>query len=212
MGTVDIRGDEVRIYKNGGSAELAIENATKANTGGFLKNIGAGLTEFDFVSMVTFSNLAAITAKAGDIPGQAAYVQSDTTLGDGGDSFYYWNATSTTAADGFGVIQATGIVTGRWIRVNSNSVFYGTTSTMTLSYLIKHYVYTSLSNAGTWTTPPKARIGYPFTVTNHSTFQLTVIPQTGEFLYWYNSPVTAIILNPGDSFYFFSDGNFINAR
>ncbi len=46
---VDLRGDSVRIYKNGGHAELVLRNKTK-DTLGFLYNKGNGVTEFRTVS------------------------------------------------------------------------------------------------------------------------------------------------------------------
>lgn len=45
---VPLRGDTIKIYKQGGSAELVLQNKTK-DTLGFLKNMGNGRTEFHTV-------------------------------------------------------------------------------------------------------------------------------------------------------------------
>jgi hypothetical protein len=47
---VDLRGDSIRIYKNGGYAELVLRNKTKDTIGGFLQNMGNGRTEFHTVT------------------------------------------------------------------------------------------------------------------------------------------------------------------
>src|ERR1700759_5075355 len=44
-----------------------------------------------------------------------------TTLGDGGGGIFVWNPTSTATDDGVTVIQPTGQVTGRWIRLDAFS-------------------------------------------------------------------------------------------
>ena len=44
-------------------------------------------------------------------------VLGHTTIGDGGAGDFYWNSTSTATDDGGRVIQATGVITGRWIRI-----------------------------------------------------------------------------------------------
>ena len=46
--TVALRGDTVKIYKQGGTAELVLQNKTK-DTLGFLENMGNGRTEFHTV-------------------------------------------------------------------------------------------------------------------------------------------------------------------
>jgi hypothetical protein len=44
------------------------------------------------------------------------------TAGDGGGGTFYWDATSTETDNGGTVIQATGVTTGRWLRVFSGAV------------------------------------------------------------------------------------------
>lgn len=46
-GDVFLRGDQIVIKKQGGFAELVLQNATSGLTGGYLKNVGGGLLEFD---------------------------------------------------------------------------------------------------------------------------------------------------------------------
>lgn len=43
-------------------------------------------------------------------------------MGDGGRGDFYWDSSSTDADNGGTIIQATGVATGRWIRVLSNPV------------------------------------------------------------------------------------------
>lgn len=43
---VDLRGDSIRIFKNGGNAELVIRNKTRDSTGGILMNTGNGVTQY----------------------------------------------------------------------------------------------------------------------------------------------------------------------
>lgn len=45
---VQLRGDTIKIYKNGGTAELVLKNATASRTGAFLKNVANGTTEFGY--------------------------------------------------------------------------------------------------------------------------------------------------------------------
>lgn len=44
--TIPLRGDRVRIYKQGGYADLILENSTKDSTGGLAINIGGGKFKF----------------------------------------------------------------------------------------------------------------------------------------------------------------------
>lgn len=44
--TVHLRGDTIRVYKQGGNATFKVENATKDSTNGVLTNVGNGTTEF----------------------------------------------------------------------------------------------------------------------------------------------------------------------
>lgn len=45
-------------------------------------------------------------------------------VGDGGGGHFYWNAISTETDNGGTIIQATGVATGRWIRLYSGSLIY----------------------------------------------------------------------------------------
>ena len=53
---VPIRGDTIRLYKQGGNAELKIENDTK-NTKGILTNVGGGVTKFKASSTLNDSTI-----------------------------------------------------------------------------------------------------------------------------------------------------------
>ena len=84
----------------------------------------------------TISDLKSYTG-----PEDAVIVQGYNTVGDGGGGEFYWDSTSTATADDGITIQATGVSTGRWIRIYTGSVFvdwFGSTTTGTqaaLNYL-----------------------------------------------------------------------------
>jgi|APSaa5957512535_1039671.scaffolds.fasta_scaffold11882_2 hypothetical protein len=54
--------------------------------------------------------------------GDSVEVLGYTTAGDGGGGTFYWSAASTATDNGGTIIQATGVTTGRWIRVYSGAV------------------------------------------------------------------------------------------
>jgi hypothetical protein len=54
--------------------------------------------------------------------GDSLEILGYSTAGDGGGGTFYWDATSTAADNGGTIIQATGVTTGRWLRVYSGSV------------------------------------------------------------------------------------------
>lgn len=72
--------------------------------------------------------------------GQAISVYGESVTGDIPIKFYYWNASSTATDDGENVIQPTGIVTGRFIKIAENvptgtiNMFAG--SSTTIGYLL----------------------------------------------------------------------------
>lgn len=48
---------------------------------------------------------------------QIIYLKGLSSINDSGEGHFYWNASSTATADDGNVIQATGVTTGRWIRM-----------------------------------------------------------------------------------------------
>src|ERR1041385_651215 len=64
--------------------------------------------------VATYADLIAFTTAG---PNQAVELLGYYTRGDGGGGQFYWDATSTDDADGGSIIQATGVSTGRFIRL-----------------------------------------------------------------------------------------------
>src|SRR5262245_39944410 len=73
------------------------------------------------MAVLDFVNLAAMTAqaKAPLTDGQQALVCGYATPNDGGGGTFYWDAASSTAADGGTVFSAREGGTGRWKRIYS---------------------------------------------------------------------------------------------
>lgn len=64
----------------------------------------------------TLANLKKVT---GATNGQIAFLSGYTFVNDGAWNVYAWNSSSTATANNGSVVQATAIVTGRWLMVNS---------------------------------------------------------------------------------------------
>jgi len=74
------------------------------------------------VAKNTFGTLSDMRAQAGTDKVQVL-LNGLTAVGDNNGGTYMWNSTSTATDDGFLVVQATGVNTGRWIRlVNANTI------------------------------------------------------------------------------------------
>lgn len=64
----------------------------------------------------TFDTIADLRLQKGT-PNVRVNILGGTTISDGLGGDFYWNNVSTAADDNQSVIQVTGVVTGRWIRV-----------------------------------------------------------------------------------------------
>lgn len=62
------------------------------------------------------ASIAALRLSSG-LQEEHVFVSGYASQNDGGGGFFYWDAQSTAADNGGTVIQATGVATGRWIRV-----------------------------------------------------------------------------------------------
>lgn len=56
------------------------------------------------------------------MPNANVIVLGNLTVGDGNGGSYYWDDTSVAAPDGINIIQVTGVVIGRWIKLSSASI------------------------------------------------------------------------------------------
>jgi len=74
------------------------------------------------VAKNSFGTVADLRAQSGTANVQVL-LNGLNAVGDNNGGTYMWNATSTATDDGFLTIQATGVNTGRWIRlVNANTI------------------------------------------------------------------------------------------
>jgi len=64
----------------------------------------------------TFDTITDLRLQKGT-PNVRVNILGGTTISDGLGGDFYWNNVSTAADDNQSVIQVTGVVTGRWIRV-----------------------------------------------------------------------------------------------
>jgi hypothetical protein len=76
------------------------------------------LTKVSSIMTTQATNIAELkTYGASMSDGDSLEILGYTTTGDGGGGTFYWDATSVVADNGGTVIQATGVTTGRWMKV-----------------------------------------------------------------------------------------------
>lgn len=68
-------------------------------------------------SIQAVDTLAALKLETGASDGDVRYMLGRTAQGDGGGGFWRWSATSTATANDGTIVQATGVTTGRWLRI-----------------------------------------------------------------------------------------------
>lgn len=83
-------------------------------------NVSSGADDLE--NAINTTNIAALRLIDGNTEIKKAFVNGYYTAGDGGGGEFYWDATSTETDNGGTIIQATGIVTGRWKRLYSGTV------------------------------------------------------------------------------------------
>ena len=76
---------------------------------------GTGTSRGSFNHVATVETISDL--KAFDGPEDSLIVQGYYATGDNGGGEFYWDATSTATANDGTIIQATGVTTGRWIRI-----------------------------------------------------------------------------------------------
>lgn len=105
------------------------------------RHVAAAKAQVTPVAHVSFGTLTDLRANAGTANVIAILSGlSSTTDGNGGN--YIWNATSTTADDGFLTIAVSGVSTGRWIRIGNGNTVKGTATfsgvTLQTSYTVSY--------------------------------------------------------------------------
>lgn len=124
-----------------------------------------------FVESVT--NLTELKIRKGD-PNISCFLLGLITPSDGGGGLFYWNSTSTLAADDINIVAVTNVATGRWIRITATSdgelvtgvqIFSG--NGVMLQFNIPHGLGTTPSFWNVTPTTPEAA-GYAYTNANSS--------------------------------------------
>lgn len=119
------------------------------------------------------------------ISNATAYVLGNSSVNDGDGGEFYWDDTSTDTDDDETVIQVTGVVTGRWVRVLENST---DTRTETASYTLQlidagDTVRMNVGSANDLTVPTNAsvpfRIGTTIIVRQIGTGATTIVASGG---------------------------------
>lgn len=89
----------------------------------------------------TFDTISDLRGSAGQDRVQAQ-VLGLTSVTDDNGGMYRWDAASTANDDGMKVVQATGVATGRWMRVGNSNTIKGTTTfsatLLTTAYTVTH--------------------------------------------------------------------------
>lgn len=108
--------------------------------------------------------------------GVQVLVSGLSTVNDNNGGTYMWDATSTTADNGFTVIQVTGVTTGRWLRVgNSNTVKSQSTvsgAALQTAYTINHGL--PFTPVQVYIQPRSANAAVPSWVSNINATSFTV--------------------------------------
>ena len=92
-------------------------------------------------AQLIFSTVADLRLQVGT-DNSIATLNGLTAKNDGNGGIYMWNATSTTADDGFINIQVTGVTTGRWVRIGNGNTIKGSVTfsglALTTSYAVNY--------------------------------------------------------------------------
>ena len=88
---------------------------------------GTELTETEHddnhkAAILRIENIADLKTKSGDFDEQVIFVAGYYVQGDGGGGDFYWDNLSTATENDGTIIQATGVPTGRWIRIYSGAI------------------------------------------------------------------------------------------
>lgn len=111
-------------FQNYGTGVLKTNASGEVNSAAILNADISTSAAIDYTKITGLSvdNIAALKLKTGVYNGQLANVLGYYTYADGGEGNFYWNATSTATDNGGTVIQVTGVSTGRWLRIFSNTI------------------------------------------------------------------------------------------
>jgi len=107
----ELKPNAVYFVRDGDSIDMYVVNSD-----------GSAYEKFEITNQVfTVENIAELKEFEG-FPGIIVIVRGYYEEGDGGGGEFYWHPTSTDTDNEGTIIQATGVVTGRWIRIVYNSI------------------------------------------------------------------------------------------
>lgn len=167
---------------------------------------GAGLVLLTGGSDLLTGGSDLLTESGTIAPGNAAlYVFGAAARDDGGAGAYYWDSTSVAIDDGYNVVAANGVSSGRWIRATPGGNGMATI-TATGAVAVDNWLRTLVWNPAapalaTFTLPPNPGNGERHTIKNRlasSAYPLNIMPNAGQAIddepYWtlanFNDAVT----------------------
>jgi len=116
------------VWEKVSDAATPPDAASGLNTDGFWYSAASSATKFKRVQQLDVLTIAKLRLIEG-VANQLVYLTSYYTPNfafanpyDGGSGHFAWDSTSTETDNGGTIIQATGVTTGRWIRLNSGSI------------------------------------------------------------------------------------------
>jgi hypothetical protein len=104
---------------SGGATFILMPGVTFTGGGGVSGNVISLTSGQQADSIAQLRLIDGTTASGSD---RAIFVRGYYDIGDGGGGWFYWDAASTATDNGGTIIQATGVVTGRWIRVDTTRI------------------------------------------------------------------------------------------
>lgn len=126
-----------------------------------------------------FDTLADLTSQKGT-PTTTVYVSGQTSINDGNGGNYMWDDTNVASADGFKIVQVTGVTTGRWVRSKNSNYSTGQTTISTLvgtaNYVVTHGLnYTPIKVFLQSRSQSAANSNYYVSAITTTTFTITLV-------------------------------------
>jgi hypothetical protein len=98
--------------------DVTVSNSTVTEIDGAVDILSSSTT--GLTNVVSIATLKLLGSAVDD--NDSITVLGYSNEGDGGSGTFFWDASSTATDNGGTIIQATGVVTGRWIRVHESSI------------------------------------------------------------------------------------------
>lgn len=156
------------------------------------------------IGPTSFSLMSDLSNQVG-VDGIVVTVNGKVSMNDGWQSTYMWNSSSTATADGFNVIQVTGVSTGRWVRAMIAINIVSAAATLDLGNITSYYTFTGTT--ATWKLPTVlSSIGARLIFINQGSGTLTVNSNTGaNDIDDSGISVNTIAMAPGEHYIFYNN-------